>query len=1017
VATYAPQGNAAATAIACPSASQCTTVDYLGREVTFDPTNPGTPVPHVVEVGAYFTAVDCPSTEQCTAVNIAGEAVTFDPTAPALGTPAPLDSSGPPPHYPSDSESLTTIACPSTSQCTTLNVAGREITFNPGSPGTPASVPVDGANKLYGLTCVSAHECIGVGQAGSEVTFNPTAPGASTPATIATVDLDRVVCPLASECVAVGDQGSEVTFDPADPAAAMPGRVSQLSFGLGMLACPSAHLCITGDERQVISTHFAIDEWTFDPTDLSGETAHTNPASGAMDCPTSSQCTAMLDSGETTFDPSGSSTPSTAVVDTVGVLAGLACPSDSQCTSLAQILTGPCCGASNGFSFDPAHAGSPTEFNITGGIGRLFALACPLTNECIGLTGNWEVSFDPTSASSPVGQQVADISEPLACPSSSECVAGDDSGGVFAFDPTASASPGPVTVANVFSLACPSTHQCTGLDPSGDAVSFDPTSPGSATSTPIASGTPFGIVCPSVHQCSAIEDVDADTAPFVVGHVLTFDPGSPGNPTDVVVDTGHELESIACPSIDDCVAVDDAGRALEGDPSGDSWSATQVPNADGPENVACSSPSQCVATDDVGSAFVGTDSSRPTGRPPQVVTGATSNVTAKSATLSGSINPQAVLVTDCALDWGTDTTYKQGTAVPCDQSAGSGTSNIPVSAELTGLTPGTTYHYRFVAENTEGIAYGGDRTFTTPTEAPDVTTGGVGNSAATTATLTGAVDPNGAQVTDCDLEWGTGADYAQGTPIPCGQSLGAGSDTVDVTAELTGLTPGTTYHYRFAAENADGRSYGADATFTTPIQAPSVVTGAATDVATTTATVSGAVNPNDLAVSYCAVQWGTSTSYTQGNPVACEQSAGGGIDPVAVTAQLTGLAPTTTYHYRFVADNSVGRAYGADQTLRTGIGSPPPRSRTTIHVTARLVHGKIRLVIQLRTTTGRPLAAQPLTIVNGSRKFTTRTGPNGYVRRTLASTHGWTLKVSYAGTPAYAPATARLSIRHPRRHR
>jgi hypothetical protein len=39
----------------------------------------------------------------------------------------------------------------------------------------------------------------------------------------------------------------------------------------------------------------------------------------------------------------------------------------------------------------------------------------------------------------------------------------------------------------------------------------------------------------------------------------------------------------------------------------------------------------------------------------------------------------------------------------------------PVSAALSGLTPGVTYHYRLVATNADGSTPGPDRTFTTPT--------------------------------------------------------------------------------------------------------------------------------------------------------------------------------------------------------------------------------------------------------------------------------------------------------------
>ena len=62
------------------------------------------------------------------------------------------------------------------------------------------------------------------------------------------------------------------------------------------------------------------------------------------------------------------------------------------------------------------------------------------------------------------------------------------------------------------------------------------------------------------------------------------------------------------------------------------------------------------------------------------------------------------------VEYGTSTSYGSKTA---NVSAGSGTANTAVSAYLTGLTAGTTYHYRVVATNSSGTARGADGIFTT----------------------------------------------------------------------------------------------------------------------------------------------------------------------------------------------------------------------------------------------------------------------------------------------------------------
>src|SRR5262249_57177587 len=96
--------------------------------------------------------------------------------------------------------------------------------------------------------------------------------------------------------------------------------------------------------------------------------------------------------------------------------------------------------------------------------------------------------------------------------------------------------------------------------------------------------------------------------------------------------------------------------------------------------------------------------------PPTATTGAATNVTATSATLTGTVNPNG-LATTAYFQWGRTTAYGQTTA---SQSIGSGTGTVSESATLTGLTPSRAYHYRVVASNGAGATHGADmmsRTF------------------------------------------------------------------------------------------------------------------------------------------------------------------------------------------------------------------------------------------------------------------------------------------------------------------
>ncbi|MGA3083672.1 MAG: hypothetical protein ABSE95_02630 [Thermodesulfobacteriota bacterium] len=95
-------------------------------------------------------------------------------------------------------------------------------------------------------------------------------------------------------------------------------------------------------------------------------------------------------------------------------------------------------------------------------------------------------------------------------------------------------------------------------------------------------------------------------------------------------------------------------------------------------------------------------------RAPSVLTGAATNITAISATLNGTVNPNG-LSTTYYFQWGKTTAYgNKSPATPA--SAGGGWDNGAVSANLTGLTLNTTYHYQLVATNSAGTNYGSDMT-------------------------------------------------------------------------------------------------------------------------------------------------------------------------------------------------------------------------------------------------------------------------------------------------------------------
>lgn len=99
---------------------------------------------------------------------------------------------------------------------------------------------------------------------------------------------------------------------------------------------------------------------------------------------------------------------------------------------------------------------------------------------------------------------------------------------------------------------------------------------------------------------------------------------------------------------------------------------------------------------------------------PTVSTSPTTGITAYSATLNGTVNPNGA-TTIAYFEWGLSTAYDQLTQ---QINEGSGQTTVIISATLTTLNPNTTYHYACVAHNTGGINAGADETFTTGSLAP-----------------------------------------------------------------------------------------------------------------------------------------------------------------------------------------------------------------------------------------------------------------------------------------------------------
>jgi hypothetical protein len=296
---------------------------------------------------------------------------------------------------------------------------------------------------------------------------------------------------------------------------------------------------------------------------------------------------------------------------------------------------------------------------------------------------------------------------------------------------------------------------------------------------------------------------------------------------------------------------------------------------------------------------------------PAATTGPVTSIGATTATVSGSVNPNAVATT-WYVEYGTSTSYGSKTSAT---SAGSGTSSVPVSGSLTGLKSGTSYHYRIVATSSGGTAHGADGLLIT-TAAPQATTGAPSSVTPTGATLNGEVNPSN-RATTWYFEYGTSTSYGTKTAP---KDAGSGGSPVAVSAAVTGLQTGSTYHYRLVATSDAGTGRGVDRTFA-PVATPTVTTTPASSIGDSTATLRGTVNPNGQTTTVY-FEYGTTTGY---GAKSSSKGGGSGKSPTNVAIGVSGLAPGTTYHFRLVATNATGTSTGGDQTFATN-GAPAVRS-------------------------------------------------------------------------------------------
>jgi len=201
--------------------------------------------------------------------------------------------------------------------------------------------------------------------------------------------------------------------------------------------------------------------------------------------------------------------------------------------------------------------------------------------------------------------------------------------------------------------------------------------------------------------------------------------------------------------------------------------------------------------------------------------------------------------------------------------------------------------------------------------APTVTTGAVNSITTSTASIEGSVHQNGAD-THIFFAYGTSSTLA-GASDTTSLDVGSGIGTLGVSfsVPLSGLASDTKYYYQAQATNSLGTTKGAINSFTTlaSATAPTVITGAASSITTSTATIAGSVNPNG-ADTHMVFAYGTSSTLA-GASDTTSLDVGSGTLAVGISVPLNGLAAGTKYYYQVQATNSAGTTNGAINSFTT----------------------------------------------------------------------------------------------------
>src|SRR5262249_21944183 len=218
----------------------------------------------------------------------------------------------------------------------------------------------------------------------------------------------------------------------------------------------------------------------------------------------------------------------------------------------------------------------------------------------------------------------------------------------------------------------------------------------------------------------------------------------------------------------------------------------------------------------------------------------------------------------------------------------------------------------------------------------------------TTATFTGSVASKGFD-TGYHFEYST--DGTNWTSFPA-SDVDAGTDpgSMPVSQAVSHLVGDETYHVRLVQDRGDaggGKATSPETTFSTDPAAPDITQAHFADPADPSVNLKAKVNPENQSASYHfeytddadfqANAWANAQHVPAG-----DASLASGDVPVAASQFVSGLQPSTLYHWRVVASNGTGTTEGDEHTFTTLDTSPGtcPNPDFRIRPSAQLPDGR-----------------------------------------------------------------------------